>query len=154
MRRTVGFMAFDKSWWKQGICFEGFDCCDWPGNFTQIGFKSFIFILYDLEMRWMIQKTIGHLFLATSSLVHYFKPSVNSNWSYSLEMRNLGQNWRFLARVNVMTLKNNRAPLLCFFKLYASFHRHQIIQNEVTVWQCQFQVKIGYCFVPCDIEKQ
>ena len=32
-----------------------------------------------------------------------------------------------------MTLKNNRAPLLCYFKLCASFHSHPWIQTRVTV---------------------
>ena len=36
-----------------------------------------------------------------------------------------------------VTLKNTRAPLLCHFKLFASFFRHQSIQTGVTVqkWQ-------------------
>ena len=34
-----------------------------------------------------------------------------------------------------MTLKNNRAPLLCCFKLCASFHSYLWIQNGVTVWK-------------------
>ena len=32
-----------------------------------------------------------------------------------------------------MTLKNNRAPLLCNIKIYASFHHHMWIQTGVTV---------------------
>ena len=32
-----------------------------------------------------------------------------------------------------MTLKNNRSPLLCYFKLCASFHDHMWIQTGVTV---------------------
>ena len=32
-----------------------------------------------------------------------------------------------------MTQKNNRAPLLCYFKLFASFHSHWWIQTGVTV---------------------
>ena len=32
-----------------------------------------------------------------------------------------------------MTLKNNRAPLLCYFELYASFRSHWWIQTGVTV---------------------
>ena len=32
-----------------------------------------------------------------------------------------------------MTQKNNRAPLLCYFKLFASFHRHWWIQTGVTI---------------------
>ena len=42
-----------------------------------------------------------------------------------------------------MTLKNNRAPLLCYFKLCASFHSHLWNQNEVTVRKHQIWVKIG-----------
>ena len=42
-----------------------------------------------------------------------------------------------------MALKNNRAPLLCCFKLYALFHNHQWIQTKVTVQKRSIQVKIG-----------
>ena len=45
-----------------------------------------------------------------------------------------------------MTLKNNRAPLLCCFKLCASFHSHRWIQTGVTVWKRQIWVKINYFF--------
>ena len=41
-----------------------------------------------------------------------------------------------------MTLKNNRAPLLCCFKLCASFHSHQWIQTGVTVRKRPIWVKI------------
>ena len=40
-----------------------------------------------------------------------------------------------------MTLKNYRAPLLCYFKLYASFHSHRWIQTWVTVRKRQIWVK-------------
>ena len=46
---------------------------------------------------------------------------MNSNWSYSPETPNLGQNRRFFEPCDLaiwqMTLKNIRAPLLCYFKL-------------------------------------
>ena len=42
-----------------------------------------------------------------------------------------------------MTLKNNRAPLLCYFKLYASFCSHQWIQAGVTVRKRPIWVKIN-----------
>ena len=42
-----------------------------------------------------------------------------------------------------MTLKNNRAPLLCYSKRYASFDSHLWIQNGVTVRKRQIWVKIG-----------
>ena len=42
-----------------------------------------------------------------------------------------------------MTLKSNRAPLLCYFKLCASFHSHWSIQTGVTVRKQPVWVKIG-----------
>ena len=45
-----------------------------------------------------------------------------------------------------MTLKNNRAPLLCYFKLCASFRSHWWIQSGVTVWKRLIWVKIDDFF--------
>ena len=60
-----------------------------------------------------------------------------SNWSYSPETPNLGQIRRFLELCDLeiwrMTLKNNRAPLLCCFQLCAWFHCHMWIQTGVRV---------------------
>ena len=65
------------------------------------------------------------------------KPMVNSNWSYSPETLNLDQNRWFFQLCDLaiwrMTLKNNRVPLLCYFKLCASFRSHWWIQTGVTV---------------------
>ena len=62
---------------------------------------------------------------------------MNLNWSYSPETPNLGQIRRFLEPCDLenwrMTLKNNRAHLLCYFKLCASFRSHWWIQTGVTV---------------------
>ena len=70
---------------------------------------------------------------------------MNSNWSYSPETPNLGQIQRFLEPCDLeiwwMTLKNNRAPLLCFFKLCAAFGSHWCIQTGVTVWKQPIWVK-------------
>ena len=63
-------------------------------------------------------------------------PLVNSNWSYSQETPNLGQIRRFLEPCDLviwqMTLKNNRAPLLCSFKICTAFRRHWWIQTGVS----------------------
>ena len=48
--------------------------------------------------------------------------------------------------------KNNRAPLLCYFMLSASFNSHLWIQNGVTVRKRYIWVKIGDFFVPCDLQ--
>ena len=62
---------------------------------------------------------------------------MNSNWSYSPETPNLGQNRLYFApsvlEIWQITLKNNRAPLLSNIKLCASFHHHMWIQTGVTV---------------------
>ena len=42
-----------------------------------------------------------------------------------------------------MTLKNNRAPLLCYIKLCASFQSHRRIQTGVTVRKRSIRVKIS-----------
>ena len=47
---------------------------------------------------------------------------------------------------NAKTWKNNRAPLLCYFKLCASFHWHRWIQTGVTVWKHLIWVKIDDFF--------
>ena len=64
-------------------------------------------------------------------------PLVNSNWSHSPETTNLGQIRRFLEPCDLeiwqMALKNNRAPLLCYFKLCASFRSHWWIKTGVAV---------------------
>ena len=60
-----------------------------------------------------------------------------SNWSYSPETPNLGQIRRFSEPCDLeiwrMTLKNNRAPLLCCFQLCAWFHCHMWIKTGVRV---------------------
>ena len=56
---------------------------------------------------------------------------VNSNLSYSPETPNRGQIRRLLKLCDLeiwrMSLKNNRAPLLCNITLYVSFHHHMWI---------------------------
>ena len=51
-----------------------------------------------------------------------------------------------------MTLKNNRAPLLCYFKLCASFHSHQWIQTGVRVRKRPIRVKIGPFLAPVTLK--
>ena len=65
-------------------------------------------------------------------------------------MPNLGQNWRFFCPVwpLINDLENNKTPLLCYFKLCASFHSHQWIETPVTVQKCSTWVKIIYFSAP------
>ena len=71
---------------------------------------------------------------------------MNSNWSYSPETPNLGQNRRFFGSCDLeiwrMIFKNIREPLLGYFKLCDAFCSHWWIQTRVTVRKCQIWVKI------------
>ena len=114
-----------QNWW--------FFCPMWPWN-----------LMNDLGKQQGTSSILRQAFCIISKL------SVNSNWSYSSEMPNLGQNrWFFVPcdlEILWMTLKNNRAPLLCYFKFCASFHSHWWIQTGVTVWKCPIWIKIDDFF--------
>ena len=101
----------------------------------------------------------------TVPLLCYFKlcGSFRSHWSiqtgvkYSLETPNLGQIRRFLEPCDLeiwrMTFQNNRAPLLCYFKLYASFRRHWSIKTGVTYSpETPNLGQIRRFLEPCDLE--
>ena len=81
---------------------------------------------------------------------------MNSNWSYSPETPNLCQIRRFLEPCDLeiwrMTLKNNRAPLLCYFKLCAAFRSHWWIQTGITVRKRPNLCQIRRFLEPCDLE--
>ena len=92
----------------------------WPWNLTD-----------DLE------KQYGTSSMLFQALCSFSQPLVYLNWSYSPETPNLGQIRWFLEPCDLeiwrMTLKNNRAPLLCCFQLCAWFPCHMWIQTRVKV---------------------
>ena len=119
---------------------EGFDSCDRPSNINQVGFKSTIFwprMIFKFD-GWP-QKIIGHLFYATSSLAcasfhsHQWIQTGVTVQKRPIRVK-IGD---FFVPCDLeiwwMTLKNNRAPILCHIKLCASFHRHMCIQTGVMV---------------------
>ena len=75
--------------------------------------------------------------------------------AYSPETPNLGQNrWCFVPcdlEIWWMTLENNRASLLCCFKLCATFHSHWWIQTGVTVRKRPNLGQIRRFLEPCDL---
>ena len=114
------------------------------------------FVPCDLKIWQMTLKTIGHIFSATSSFVLHFIAI------YQFKMELQSGKAKFGSKLGIflscdleiwqLTLKNNRAPLLCYFKLSASFHSHLWIQNGVTLRKRSIWVKIGDFFVLCDLE--
>ena len=142
---------------KQGKS-EGFDSYDRPNNLTQIGFKSSILQpVWPWNLMDDLQKLKGTSSTLHQALCIISNPSVNSNWSYCPETVNSGQNRLFFVTCDLeiwwMALKNNRAPLLCYIKLCASFQSHRWIQ---TAWSSSPETlnsgQNRRFFVPCDLE--
>ena len=109
-------------------------------NWIQIvNFSAHVTLKFDGWLR----KTIGHFFYTTSSIIS--NPLVNSNWVYSPETLISGRNWWYVIPCDLeiwwMTWENNRAPLLCYFKLCAAFLGHWWIQTGVTVRKRPIWVK-------------
>ena len=78
-------------------------------------------------------KTIGHLFYIASRFMHHFIAISEFEVKCDLKIRQ-------------MTLKNNRAPLQCYFKFCALFRSHWWIQTGVTVLKHLIWVKINDFF--------
>ena len=95
-----------------------------------------LFAPCDLEIWWV---TIGHLFYATSRLVHHFTAIGEFKLEFNTVLKRpiwVKINDFFVPcdlEIWQMTLKNNRAPLLSHIKHCASFHCHMWIQTGVTV---------------------
>ena len=89
-------------------------------------------------------KIIGRLFYITSNFMHHFISI--SEFKLKLQSGN-AQNRRFFVPCDLQiwwtTLKNNRAPLLCYFNICASFRSHWWIQTGVTARKRPIWVKIN-----------
>ena len=115
------------------------------GN-PQFGSKLAIFLSHvTLTFDGWPSKTIWHLFYTTLSFANRFK----AMGEFKLELQSGN------ARVKIgdlfvpcdleiwqMTLENNRASLLYYLKLCASFQSHQWIQTVVTTRSAQFGSKL------------
>ena len=86
---------------------------------------------------------------------------MNSNWNDSPETLNSGPNQQFFGLCYLeiwwMTSKNNRAPLLCHFKLCALFHSHLWFKTWVTISKRSIRVIIinflACVTLKCDLKK-
>ena len=90
-------------------------------------------------------KTIGHLFYATSCLVQHFVAIGGFKLELQSDNAQSGSNSTIFRAVwprNLTDdLENNRAPLLCYFKLCAAFRSHWWIQTGLTVRRRPIWVK-------------
>ena len=126
------------------------------GN-AQFGSKFAIFCpVWPSHLTNDLGKTIGHLFYTTSSFVHHFKAM--GEFKLKLQSRNAQFSSKsaifVLCDIEIwwLTMENNRAPLLYYIKLCASFQSHGWIQTGVTVWKRSIRVKIGKFLSPVTLK--
>ena len=108
-------------------------------NWIQIvNFSACVTVKFDGWPR----KTLGHFFYTTSSFVHHFK-SIDE-FKLDLQSRNAQFGSKLVICYHVWPwnlMNDNRAPLLCYFKLCAAFCSHWWIQTGVTVRKRSIWVK-------------
>ena len=94
-----------------------------------------LFVPWDLEIWWMTLKN------NRAPLLCYFNLCVSFHSYLWIQTGVTVQKWPILVNRQLfvlwdleiwwLTLKNNRAPLLCYLKLWASFHSYLWIQTRV-----------------------
>ena len=134
----------------------------WPGKtighlfYAMSSFAHYFKAISEFKLEWQPGNaefwSKSAIFLSHVSLKFEGWPWTRQIWgiwklrpAYSTETPNLGQNrWCFVPcdlEIWWMTLVNNRASLLCCFKLCATFHGHRWIQTGVTVRKRPIWVK-------------
>ena len=114
---------------------------------TQFGSKSAIFSPCDLEIQWMTLKNnrdplLCYIKLCASFQSHRWIQTKVTVRKHSIRVKIGDLLSRVTLKFDGWPWKNNRAPLLCCFKFYASFHNHRWIQTKATVRKRSIRVKI------------
>ena len=165
---------------KQGKS-EGFDSCDRTSNLTQTGFKSSIFQpMWPWNLTDDLKQGKSEGFDSCDQPSDLVWPMWPWNWTNGLEKHapfsfvchfiaisafildfqsgnaQIGLKLAFFVshghKIGQMTLKNNRAPLLCLSYFHASFRSHQWIQLRVTVRKRSNWVNIGNFLPPVTLK--
>ena len=117
--------SFQTDWWIQAAV-----TVQKRSIWVKIGdFLSCVTLKFD---GWPWQ-TIGHLFYTTSSFLNHFK----AIGEFKLEWQSGNSQFRSKSviffpcdlEISRMTLKNNRAPHICYFKIWVSFHKPSVNSN-------------------------
>ena len=145
-RKTIGHFFYTTSSFVHHFKSIGEIKLDLQSQNAQFGSKLVIcYPVWPWNLMDDLGKKIGHLFYATSSFVQHFVAIGEFKLELQSGYTQLGQNRRVLEPCNLviwrMTLKNNRAPLLCYFKLCAAFRTFSWIQTGVTVRKRPIRVK-------------
>ena len=144
---TIGHLSYPTSNFVHHFVAIGEFKLELQSGNAQFGSKTTIFFSrVTLQFDVWPWKTIGHLSYPTSSFVDHFK----AIGEFKLELQSgnaqFGSNSMiFLAvwpcNLTYDLIKKNRTPLLCYFKLCASFRSHWWIQTGVTVRKHPIWVK-------------
>ena len=125
--------------WQQQGKSDGFESCDRPiGRKRPIWVKiSDVLYRVTLKFHGWPWKTIGHLYCATSSSMQHFV----AIGEFKLELQSGNAQFGSKSMIFLAVwpcnltydLINNRAPLIYYFKLCASFRSHRWFQTWATV---------------------
>ena len=145
--KTIGHLFYATSSFVQHFVAIGEFKLELQSGNSQSGSKSTIFKAvrpWNLTDDLAKQQGTSSMLLQALCIISY--PLVNYNLSYSPETLNSGQNRRLFEPCDLeilgITLKNNRASLLCYFKLCVSFCTHWWIKIGVTVRKPPIWVKL------------
>ena len=149
--KTIGHLFHATSSFVNNFKAIGEFKLEWQSGNVQFRSKSVIFVPCDLEISRMTLKKKGHLFYATCKIWASFHSHLWIRTGVTIwKIPILGQNWFFFWPCDLeilwITLKNNRAPLLCYFNLYGSFHSHLWIKTGDTVQKRAIWVEIDNFF--------
>ena len=100
-----------------------------------LGQNQWCFVPCDLEIWWMTLENNRASFLCCFKLCATFHSHRWIQTGVTVRKRPIWVKFDEPCDLEIwrMTLKNNRAPFLCYFKLYASFRSHRWIEAGVTV---------------------
>ena len=136
---------------------EGFDSCDRPSN-LKLDSNSQFFCLCDREIWWMTLKNNRRLLLyyvklCASFQIHWWIQTGFTVQKHSIRVEIGDMLSRVTQEIWWMTLENNRAPLLFYFKLCAAFRSHWWIQLELQSWNAQSgsNSMIFWAVWPCNL---
>ena len=136
------FASFRSHWWIQTgvtvrkrliwVKINGFFCAVWPWNLTDGLQTSYMLLRAAFRSHWWIQ---------TGVTVRKRPIWVKIDDFFSRDL----QTWQ-------MTFKTHRAPILCHFKLCASFRAHWWIKTGVTARKRLILGRNQCFFEPCDLQ--
>ena len=153
-KHVLKLSSYNKTWW---LCLV---CTSTPRFTNDVGYR----MANKANLRDLIAATGLVILLKFDPNHRFFSPCDLETWWMTSKNRWIQTDVsvrKRLIRVKIgvfvlcdlkiwwMTLENNRAPLLYYIKLCASFQIHRRIETEVTVRKHSIRVKKSAIFLSC-----